>query len=428
MKEEFLYYLWQNKLLLRDPLLLESGETVEIIHPGVRNYESGPDFHNARIRIDNMIWAGNIEIHVNSSDWFKHHHQGDLSYDNILLHVVHQNDKPVHRLDGSKIPTLVMNEKYPLGYLYHYENLLQGCHSFIPCGQQFQEVPFIHVQSWMDRVLTERLETRFEELTHIHKESDARWPKSLYQLLAKSFGFKVNAVPFELLANAVPYELMIKHRHQIESLESLYYGQSGMLQTTVDDPYIDRLKKEYKYFRTKYHLKNNSPHLWKYGGLRPANFPTLRISQFSMLHFTHEYLLDKIIQTIELSDLITLFDINATDYWYQHFRFGIASEPHIKKLGKDAILHLMINAIIPFLFFYGKKQKLPILCDKAIYWLEKCPPEKNKIIRSFEDIGFYITNSAQSQALLHLKKNYCDYKKCVNCSIGNYLLKNANTN
>jgi Protein of unknown function (DUF2851) len=428
MKEEFLYYIWQNKLLLKDPLLLESGEKLEIVHPGIRNFESGPDFTNARIRIDDILWAGNIEIHVNSSDWFKHKHQGDLAYDNILLHVVHQNDKPILRMNGSALPTLVMREKYPLGYLYHYENLIQGSHSFIPCSQQFQEVPFIHIQSWLDRILMERLETRFDELNHIHKSSGQRWPVTLYRLLSKSFGFKVNAIPFEMLSSSVPYEIMLKHRQQIESLEALYYGQSGMLHTTVSDPYVERLKKEYKFFRTKYHLQSISPHLWKYGGLRPANFPTLRISQFSMLHYTHEYLLDKIIQTIELSDLVSLFDMGASDYWFHHFRFGLVSEPHLKKLGKDAILHLLINAIIPFLFFFGKSQGLQVLCDKAIYWMENCPPEKNKIIRSFEDIGFYISNAGQSQALLHLKKNYCDYKKCVNCSIGNHLLKNAVTN
>lgn len=425
MREEFLYYIWRNKLLLKEPLLLEGGERLEIVHPGFQNFESGPDFRDVRIRIDGLLWAGNIEIHVHASDWYKHHHQGDLAYDNVLLHVVHSNDKPVVRINGSQIPTLVMQGKYPSDYLFHYENLLRGGHPFIPCGKQLIETPSLQIQNWLDRVLTERLELRFEELLDIHQKAEKKWAKSLYHLLSKSFGFKVNAVPFELLSKSIPYELMLKHRHQITSIESLYFGQAGMLNTPISDPYTLKLKKEYQFFRTKYHLKNNSPHLWKFGGLRPSNFPTLRISQFCMLHHTHEYLLDKIIQTIELADLVSLFDISATDYWYHHFRFGISAEPHIKKLGKDAILHLIINAIIPFLFFYGKTQHLPILRDKAIYWMEKCPAEKNKIIRSFEDLGFYSTHAGHSQALLHLKKNYCDEKKCVNCGIGNHLLRNS---
>jgi len=423
MKEEFLYYIWQNRLMMNGPLILESGEELEIIHPGLRNFESGPDFYNARIKIGNILWAGNIEIHVHASDWKKHHHQGNLAYDNILLHVVQTSDLPIFRLDGSPMPTLVMQGKYPQEYYQHFENLMQGAHTFIPCGQQFSDVPDIHVNAWLERTLTERLETRFEELQVLHQKCDKRWVVSLYHLLAKAFGFKVNAVPFELLANVVPYDLMLKHRGQSEKLESIYFGQSGLLLQPSKDPYAERLNKEYKYFRTKYHLKSISPHLWKYGGLRPANFPTLRISQFSMLQSLNENLFDRILQTIEFSDLVSIFDVNASDYWYHHYRFGMSSEPQIKRLGKDGIQHLIINAVIPFLFFYGKVQHLPILCDKAIFWMEKCPPEKNKVIRSWENIGQYGLNAGRTQALLHLKKNYCDNKKCVNCGIGNYLLK-----
>jgi hypothetical protein len=423
INEDFLYYIWQNRLLLKSDLRLTNGDQLEILHPGYRNFESGPDYFNARLRIDNMIWAGNVEIHTKSSDWYKHHHTGDLSYDNIILHAVQTEDVVIRRMDGSPIPTLVMNGCYPQQYVEQHAALLQSNSPFIPCSRQLHHIPSVKRAMVLDRMLTERLETRFNDLEEIYLQCGKSWPEAFYRILARAFGFKINAIPFELLVKSLPYEMLMRHRQQPEDLEAFLYGQAGLLPPQPSDPYAERLKRQYRFFRHKYHLQPLSPHLWKFGGLRPVNFPTLRISQFAQLHNNHEYLLDRIISSIELIDLVTLLDINASDYWYQHYRFGVSSESYAKKLGKDAIHTLIINAIIPFLFFYGRKQQIPILCDKAIYWMEKCPPENNRIIRMFQDAGWYAGNSGQTQGQLHLKKNYCDYKKCVNCGIGQQLLQ-----
>lgn len=422
MNEDFLYYIWQNRLLQHQPLTLQSGETLEILHPGQRNFESGPDFFNARLRIDGLVWAGNVEIHIKSSDWHRHHHTGDLSYENIILHAVEVADTEIKRQDGTTIPTLVMKGRYPSSYLEHYYNLMQGASPFVACSRELNTVPHLNRTQLLGRMLTERIESKFDELQDIFMQQGKRWPDSLYHLLARSFGFKINAGPFELLAKHVPYPLLIRHRQQPEDLEALLFGQAGLIPLQSEDAYPERLKKQYRFYKNKYLLKNLSPHLWKFGGLRPANFPTLRISQFAMLNSGQDFLFDRIITASEISDLAYILDVAASDYWYQHYRFGLRSESYAKRLGKEAILMLIINAIIPFLFFYGRQQGLAFLCDKSIYWLEKCRPESNRIIRGWQDAGWIAENAGETQALLHLKKYYCDYKKCVNCGIGQYLL------
>lgn len=428
MQEEFLYFIWQQRLLLQPDLRLTNGERIEIIHPGYRNYESGTDFFNARLRIDGMLWAGNVEIHTRASDWHRHHHTGDLSYDNIILHAVAINDTDIRRLDGSPFPTLVMAGNFPSYYTENYRHLMEGHGKYLPCSAQLQETNELVRQQVLDRMLTERLESRFADLESIVAATDKRWPEAFHRLLGKSFGFKTNATPFELLTTGLPHELLIRHRDNTEDIEALLYGQAGLLPPHSSDPYAERLKRQYRFLRHKYHLQPLSAHLWKFGGLRPVNFPTLRISQFAALFNHHEYLLDRIINAIELTDLAQLLDVTASDYWYQHYRFGIRSEPYAKKLGKDAIHTLIINAIIPFLFYYGKRRHQPLLCDKALYWLEKCPPENNRIIRLFQETGWYSQNAGNTQAQLHLKKQYCDLKKCVNCGIGQHLLQQHATN
>ncbi len=423
INEDFLYYIWQHRLLQSHLLKLITGEEIEILHPGHRNFESGPDFFNARLRIGGIVWAGNVEIHTKASDWYRHHHTGDLSYDNIILHAVEISDTEILRLDGSAMPTLVMQGKYPAHYLEHYYNLMQGASPFVSCSRQLTEVPLLDRSLVLDRLLTERLESRFEDLHKIHLLQEKRWPDSLYHLLARSFGFKVNAGPFEVLAKAVPYPLIARHRHKAEDLEALLFGQAGLLPVQSPEAYPERLKRQYRFFKNKYLLKPMSPHVWKFGGLRPANFPTLRISQFAMLHAGQDFLLDRIITAGEINDLAEILDVAASDYWYQHYRFGLPSDSYAKRIGKEAILTLIINAVIPFLFFYGRQQGLAFLCEKSLYWMEKCRPESNRIIRGWQDSGWEACNAGETQALLHLKKNYCDYKKCVNCGIGQYLLR-----
>lgn len=423
MREEFLYYIWQQRLVLTPDPRLTSGEALQILHPGYRNTESGPDFFNARIRIDDMLWAGNVEIHTRASDWYRHHHAGDKSYDNIILHVVDINDADIRRQDGTLLPTFVIAGAYPPTYLERYRDLTEGISERQACAPYLSGVPTVVREQVLDRMLTHRLESRFADLEQLYQQSDRRWPVAFYLLLARSFGFKTNAGPFEQLARALPWEVLMRHREQPEELEALLLGQAGLLPPASSDPYPERLKRHYRFFRHKYHLQPLSAHLWKFGGLRPGNFPTLRIAQFAALHNHQEILLDRIVQSTALTELAGLLDVAASDYWYQHYRFGVPSAPYAKKLGKDAIHSLIINAIIPFLFYLGRKQHQPLLNDKALHWLEKCPPENNRIIRLFQEAGWYAAHSGDTQAQLHLKKEFCDLKKCVNCGVGHYLLQ-----
>lgn len=249
MQEEFLYFIWQQRLLLAPDLRLTNGEKIEIIHPGYRNYESGPDFFNARIRIGDMLWAGNVEIHTRASDWHRHHHTGDLSYDNIILHAVAINDTEIRRLDGSVFPTLVMAGKFPDHYSENYRHLMESHGRYLPCSAQLLQVNELIRRQVLDRMLTERLESRFTDLEAIVTATDKRWPEAFHRLLGRSFGFKTNATPFELLTNSLPHELLIRHRDNTEDIEALLYGQAGLLPPQPSDPYAERLKRQYRFFQ-----------------------------------------------------------------------------------------------------------------------------------------------------------------------------------
>jgi len=423
MNEDFLYFIWQNRLLLRPSLTLTDGTPIDILEPGFRNNSSGPDFSNAKIRMEGITWSGNVEIHVRSSDWFRHHHADDNNYDNIILHAVQENDRDIYRKNGQPIPTLVMAGCYPEHYLSNHRWLLRFSGRELPCKPGLLQLPGLIKTSWLDRLSAERLEERMESINAIHASCEERWPETLYVLLARSFGFSTNAVPFELMARATPFELLVRQRQFSEDIEAILFGQSGLLPLDTDEAYPGRLRKRYRYFRQRYGLSGISPHLWKFGGLRPVNFPTIRIAQFAMLHAAHEQLCDRIIQAIEPVEVAGLLDVCASDYWHHHFRFGMQGINTRKTLGLSSIHTLLINAIVPFLFFFGKKRHMPVLCDKALYWLESLPPENNRIIRQWEENGLYAANASNSQALLSLTKNYCHERRCASCGIGQHLIR-----
>jgi hypothetical protein len=423
MSEDFLYFIWQNRLLLSPSLSLTDGTPIDILDPGVRNSGSGPDFSNARIRMDGITWSGNVEIHVRSSDWYRHHHGNDDSYDNIILHAVQEHDKQINRKNGQPIPTLVMAGCYPEHYLSNHRWLIRFSGRELPCKSGLMQLPVLLKTSWLDRLSAERLEERMQSISAVHTSCGERWPETLYILLARGFGFSTNAVPFELLARCTPYDLLIRQRQFSEEMEAILFGQSGLLPLHSEEAYPVRLRKSYRQFQQRYGLNGISPHLWKFGGLRPVNFPTIRIAQFAMLHATHEHLCDRIIQAIEPVEAAGLLDVSTSDYWHHHFRFGMQGMNTRKNLGISSIHTLLINAIIPFLFFLGKKRQLPVLCDKALYWLESLPPENNRIIRHWEESGLYAANASQSQALLSLKKKYCDERCCASCGIGQHLIR-----
>jgi len=424
MHEAFLYYLWKNRLFNSQELKSVTGELIEVINPGQRNDDSGPDFFNARIRIAGFLWAGNVEIHVKASDWTRHGHTIDKAFDTVILHVVYEADAVIKRADGNVIPTIELCNKYEDSRWQQYLDLIQGTNKWVPCERHFLNVPKLIRQQWFDRILVERLEDRTKSIAELFKQTKNNWEESFYRHLARSFGFRVNNLPFEMLASSLPLITIRKHGGQLIQIEAILFGTAGFLENAPNDYYTRELKKEFRLLKTKYGLKEMSVHLWKFGRLRPGNFPTIRIAQFASLLYKKEQVFESVINAIGFIELTNQLDVVASPYWNRHYSFETESSYSEKKLGQSSIESLIINTITPFTFFYGQYHQQDYLVQKSLCWLEKCKAENNLIIRGWEQIGLKIKDAALSQSLLHQKKMYCDFKKCVNCGIGNYLLQN----
>ncbi len=421
MNEDFLIYLWSNQLFKADKTVAD--ESISVISQGQRNMDSGPDFFNARIRIGNTIWAGNVEIHSRSSDWFRHKHDNDSAYDNIILHVVLEDDKPVKRNNGEIIPTLVLNNKFNENIFNKYQAFIRST-KWIACEDSIESTNYFDRLSWFDTLMAERLEDKANHIFRELNNSQNDFHETFYRKLARNFGFKTNGDIFELLANSLPLKILAKHNNNLLQIEALLFGQAGMLNIEFTDDYPEQLFKEHLFLSEKYNLKSIDPKPWKFMRMHPANFPTIRISQFANIIHRSSGLLHKILETERLADIISLFKTQASPYWTDHFRFGKTTNPKVKELGVGSINLLLINTIIPFTFVYGKQTASDALMEKAVNWLEQIKAENNVIIRNFKDRGIKAENAMQSQALLQLKNNYCDKKRCLDCRIG-YLLLNG---
>jgi|APSaa5957512622_1039677.scaffolds.fasta_scaffold01317_2 hypothetical protein len=423
MPEEFLQYVWENKLFFAENLKTSNGEKLEIVDVGKRNTNSGPDFFNAKIKIDETIWAGNIEIHKKSSDWLQHKHNTDKAYDNVILHVVEIDDRQVTRVTGEKIATLVFT--YPEKLKTNYQNLLNS-KTWIACQNQFHKINPVILQLGFNRLMIERLENKTGEILERLIQNKNNWNETFYQILARSFGFKVNAIPFEMLAKAVSLKTLAKHKNSIFQLEALLFGSSGLLnEQLLGDGYFLKLREEYSFLFKKYGLQSIESHLWKFMRLRPVNFPTIRISQFAELIHRSDGLFSKILEIENIGNLKGLFKVKASEYWNTHYSFNKqSSKDSVKELGENSIYTLIINVIIPFLFVFGEKQNKNYLQNRALEFLEQLPPEKNSIISKWGKLGIQGRSAFETQALLQLKNLYCEKKKCLNCQIGVKLVKN----
>ncbi len=422
LPEEFLHYIWEHRLFESENLATTDGQPLEIIQLGKRNTNSGPDFFNARIKLEDTIWAGNIEIHKNSGDWKKHQHQTDKAFDNVILHVVEKHDGEVIRSNGEKIPTLVIS--YPKHYRDNYERLLKS-KSWIACQDQFHKTDPILLQLGFNRLMIERLEDKTSQILERLEKNNNDWNETFYQLMARMFGFKVNALPFDLLAKSVPLQVLGKHKNNLRQLEALLFGNSGLLneQLLGDDYYLE-LRNEYSFLYKKYGLKGIEGHLWKFMRMRPGNFPTVRISQFAALIHRSHGLFSKIIEIEKLDRLKDLFKVQASEYWVTHYNFNkISKRKAVKELGETSINTIIINVVIPFLFVYGEKQNKDDLKNRALEFLEQLPPETNSIITGWEKLGVTSRSAFETQALIQLKNKYCEKKKCLNCQIGVKLVK-----
>ena len=427
MPEELLQFIWENRLFETENLFTTGGLPVEIIDTGRRNSNAGPDFFNARIKIDDTIWVGNVEVHRTSGDWNRHNHQNDAAYNNVILHVVGSADSAVFRQNGEEIPELVL--KFPDYLIENYQTLITS-KSWIPCSEKFHKIdPFV-LQMGFNRLMIERLEDKTTEILTRLKQNNNDWNETFYQELARSFGFKVNSLPFEMLAKSLPLNILAKHKNSLFQTEALLFGSSGLLnEQLLGDDYFLSLRNEYSFLYKKYNLKPIESHLWKFLRLRPVNFPTIRISQFAALVCQSKSLFSKITETPDLEGLQTLFKVKASDYWNAHFNFNKHSKQIVsKEIGIDSVNILIINVVVPFLFVYGEIQGKEYLKNRSLEFLEKLPAENNSVIEKWEKLGVVARSAFESQALLQLKNRYCENKKCLNCHIGVKLVKATGAN
>jgi hypothetical protein len=415
MTEEFLVTIWKYGLFDRTSLISDSGENVEVIALGEHNAHAGPDFVNARIRIGNTLWAGNVEIHINASDWKKHHHQHDKAYDNVILQVVLNADQTTKRTNGTAIPTVALKFDSQLYANYTY---LIGNKAWILCHGHIARIDPLILRSWLSSVMVERLESKTIFIDDLLEKYQYNWEEVFYILLARSFGFHMNADPFERTARSLPLLLLNRHKNNLFQLESLLFGQAGFLSGEGRDEYESRLKAEYHHLRHKYELKPVDNPCWKFMRLRPVNFPTVRLAQFAALICTSTGLFRKVIETEDLPSLIRLFSVSASTYWDNHYRFGAVTTARQKTLGTEASGALLINTVIPLVFFYGLKKGDDKLKTRAIELLSRMPAERNAVISRWGKAGVIAESALDSQALLELRSRYCQKKQCLKCMVG----------
>jgi hypothetical protein len=417
--EQFLYYIWQYKQFNTRQLSTKAGEPVSIIHSGQRNTDAGPDFSMAKVKIGNTLWVGNVEIHVNASDWKLHSHDGDKNYENIILHVVYNDDV---KNSTNKHPCLELKNYIDKTQFTRYRAFMQTA-SGIPCSAQINSVDKFIIDNWLDRLLVERLEHKTELIRQGLLLNHNNWEETFYHALAKNFGAKINSEPFELLAKSLPLKILAKHKNNLLQLEALLFGTAGLLQDNYDDAYYLSLKKEFSFLQKKYKLQPLEKHLWKFLRLRPANFPTIRIAQFAQLVHQSSHLFSKILEVKNKKELYKLFNCSPSAYWDEHYIFGKKSKLKSKSAGESFIDLVIINTVAPFIFYYGKQRDDDYITEKSLKLLANVKPEDNRIIKEWELVGIKAHSAAESQALIELKNNFCNHKRCLQCAVGHRLLR-----
>lgn len=418
--ESLLIYIWQLLRFDTNELQTTEGQKIIIQNKGFRNNDAGPDFENVRLIIDDTNWIGTIEIHWFSSDWYLHQHEDNPSFNNVILHVVFEEDKIIYNQNGNRIPCLELKNRIHPDILNRTSNL--NPNNWIPCEKLISSVNDFTKTIWLERLVIERLENKTKIIHSILLENNWNWEEGFYILLCKYLGGPINSEPFETLAKQTPFTILLKNKDDQFILESILFGQSGLLISDKNDEYIQKLTNEYQYQSNKFKLKPIQKHLWKFLRLRPANFPTLRIAELAALIYKNGTIFRKVIECEDFKSLYQLFSITLSPYWDNHYVFGENSKTIVKKLGKSEINTLIINTIIPFLYFYAKQKNDDKLMTKAFEWLNQLPVEKNQIISKWKDLGFINKSASESQALIQLYKNYCMKQKCLECSIGHSII------
>jgi hypothetical protein len=417
MNERLFQYIWQQQSFNRSNLVLASGEKIEIIDPGKINTNQGPDFLNASIRIEETILAGQIELHIKASDWFRHFHNEDALYDNVILHVVWENDQQIFK----ELPTLVLQDRIPKLLLERYLTLMHN-RRFIPCEELLSVTECKLEDSFSHKLLFERLKGKIARIVTTAREENYHWEEMFWWQIARAFGGSVNADAFEEMARSIPITVLSRHREQIHQLEAMFLGQGNLLEENYGDHYLVMLQKEYKFLKKKYGLKSIHQPM-KFLRMRPPGFPTIRLAQLAMLMHQHHQLFLWIRDMEILEDCLELFEVIANDFWHYHYILSETAPYQPKKVGKDMSAGVFINGVIPLLFSYADHHQDGGIKNKITRWMQELAPENNSIVRGFEGLGINCHSALDSQALIELKHSYCDLKRCLECAIGNRLLK-----
>jgi hypothetical protein len=423
MTEDILHFVWKHNTAMFNSLKTSNNERIEIISAGEYNFDSGPDFFNAKIKIGQTVWAGNVEVHVNSSDWNRHGHCKDPAYDSVILHAVAKNDAIVYNSKGDTIQTVEI--PYPSELEWDLQRLVAN-EEWIPCANHLKSFGEFNLKMWLSALAIERLEQKTIYVNDLVNQLKGSWEEAFYISVARSFGLKINALPFELLAKSTPLKVLAKSKNNLLTLEAILFGQAGMLEygERPTDEYMQILAKEYQYQQKKNALLPIPNHLWKFMRLRPISFPTIRIAQFAELIHKSTGLFAAIMESNDYEKVCNLLRVGCSDYWMNHYTFGNESKSTKKVLGEDAIRVIVLNSVIPFMFAFGAYKANSDLKDKAINLLESIKPENNKVVNGFAQYGVTADSAFFSQAMVQLKSNYCDRRKCLYCQIGaNVLLK-----
>lgn len=419
--EQLLHYVWKHKLFPLKPLRTTDGMEVEVIDPGLWNNNAGPDFFNAKIKIDGVLWVGNIEIHIKASDWKLHHHDTNSDYDNVILHIASDIDYEPCRPNGEKIPQMELH--YPTYLVDNYNELIRTSH-YPACYKLIPTLSKLLMHSWLNTLQIERFEEKTERIDKLMKKYNNNWEDVFFITLARNFGFGTNSDAFELWAQTIPLRAVDKHRDNLFQIEAIFFGQAGLLDEAYDE-YTDRLLKEYTYLKHKFGFTTSNNCRWKLLRMRPGNFPHVRIAQLAKMYHTSQGLLSKILEAETIENLRPMFETDTSEYWITHYTFGEVSTPIKKNLSKSSANLLIINTVIPFLYAYGKHRGINRLTARASEMLETLKPENNYITRMWKECGLEAAHAGDSQALIQLKKNYCDPKKCLYCRIGFEYLKKS---
>lgn len=420
MNERLLQYIWQFRHFHATNISTLEGEPLVIIQPGEFNFNQGPDFLSARIVIGQTTWVGHVELHIRSSDWKNHHHDEDINYRNVILHVVWKHDIDLKL----PFPTLVLEDKVSKLLLKKYDEMMINP-GFIPCGKHIRGIGSLVWQSWTERLMIERLEDRSRLIFQCLEQNQFHWEETFWWMIAGNFGIRVNRSAFEAVARSIPLPAIARHRKQVNQVEALLFGQANLLGAKFSEDYPAMLKKEYQFLKKKYGLIpiNEPIHFLR---MRPSNFPSVRLAQLAMLIHQSEQLFSRIRETSRLAEVKALFDLTANDYWHYHYIFDELTAFRPKHLGNQMTENILINTIIPMLFAYGQHQGMQPLKERALDWLSQMPAELNTISQGFSRLGIPIFNAFDSQACIQLKKQYCDCRRCLECGVGAKLLGKEN--